>query len=89
MRALRSFVPRRLLGLRPSAVLRRTGRFSLRARLLALTLVLVTTGLVVSDVIVLGTVREQLTGRIDQQLKQFGTTLAHRGGQHTAAPAAP
>ncbi|MCX4747812.1 HAMP domain-containing histidine kinase [Kitasatospora sp. NBC_01287] len=71
-----------LRSIRPGAVLRRTGRLSLRARLLALTLVLVTTGLVVSDVVVLGTVREQLTGRLDQQLERFGTQLAHRNGQH-------
>ncbi|MBB4924372.1 sensor histidine kinase [Kitasatospora kifunensis] len=80
--------PRRLLGrcraLRPTALLRGTGRLSLRARLLALTLVLVTTGLVVSDLMVLGTVRAQLTTRLDQQLQRFGASQSHRSGQHPA-----
>ncbi|MDH6141514.1 MULTISPECIES: sensor histidine kinase [Kitasatospora] len=59
---------------------------SLRARLLALTLVLVAAGLVVSDLVVLGTVRNQMTSRLDQQLERVGTPLAHRSGQHGAGP---
>ncbi|MED7950636.1 HAMP domain-containing sensor histidine kinase [Streptomyces sp. BE20] len=60
---------------RPSRTL---GRLSLRARLLVLVLVLVTTGLVVSDAVVLGTVRVQLVQRLDEQLQRFGEPLAHR-----------
>ncbi|MDH6112036.1 two-component system OmpR family sensor kinase [Kitasatospora sp. MAP12-15] len=67
--------------LRPGAVIRRTGRFSLRSRLLALTLALVATGLVVSDLVVLGSVRMQLVGRLDQQLERYCTQLAHRSGK--------
>ncbi|MGW2249537.1 sensor histidine kinase [Kitasatospora sp. NPDC001660] len=55
-----------------------TSRLSLRARLLVLALALVTTGLVVSDTIVLGTVRVQLVEQIDQQLQRFGLPLSHR-----------
>ncbi|TQF07468.1 HAMP domain-containing histidine kinase [Kitasatospora acidiphila] len=51
---------------------------SLRARLLVLTLVLVAAGLVVSDLVVLGTVRNQMTSRLDQQLERVGTQMAHR-----------
>ncbi|PYC76909.1 two-component sensor histidine kinase [Streptomyces tateyamensis] len=58
-----------------------TGRLSLRSRLLALSLVLVFTGLGVSDVVVLGTVRSQLTGRIDQQLQRLGSQASYRSGQ--------
>ncbi|WP_327068105.1 ATP-binding protein [Kitasatospora sp. NBC_01250] len=75
--------------LRPLALLRGTGRLSLRARLLALTLVLVTTGLVASDLMVLGVVRSQLTRRLDQQLQQFGNAQAqrswHRSGSGSTA----
>ncbi|WP_232247484.1 sensor histidine kinase [Kitasatospora azatica] len=75
---------RGLLGrLSPRGLFRWTGQLSLRARLLALTLVLVFTGLLVSDVVVLGTVRSQLTGRIDQQLQRLGTQASYRGGQRT------
>jgi two-component system OmpR family sensor kinase len=59
---------------------------SLRVRLLALTLVLVAVGLVVSDLVVLGTVRDQMTNRLDQQLEQVTAPLAHRAGQHPAGP---
>ncbi|MFF2657617.1 sensor histidine kinase [Kitasatospora sp. NPDC058032] len=57
---------------------RRRGRLSLRARLLVLALVLVTTGLVVSDAVVVGTVRHQLVQRLDEQLERFGEPLARR-----------
>ncbi|WP_327679188.1 sensor histidine kinase [Kitasatospora sp. NBC_00458] len=60
---------------RPSRTL---GRLSLRARLLVLALVLVTTGLVISDAVVLGTVRVQLVQRLDEQLQRFGEPLARR-----------
>ncbi|MFJ4666398.1 sensor histidine kinase [Kitasatospora purpeofusca] len=53
-------------------------RLSLRARLLVLVLALVTTGLVVSDTVVLGTVRHQLVQRLDEQLERFGEPLARR-----------
>ncbi|WP_329565837.1 sensor histidine kinase [Kitasatospora sp. NBC_01266] len=86
-RPRRSFAAR-LPGLRPGRVLRGTGRLSLRARLLALTLVLVTTGLAVSDVVVLGTVRKQLIGQVDQQLERFGTSLGHHNGEHPLQGAA-
>ncbi|MGA5704674.1 sensor histidine kinase [Peterkaempfera bronchialis] len=51
---------------------------SLRSRLLALTLVLVAVGLVVSDTVVVGTVRVQLVDRVDQQLHRFGEPLSRR-----------
>ncbi|MCC9311343.1 HAMP domain-containing histidine kinase [Kitasatospora sp. RB6PN24] len=63
-------------------VLRPFRPLSLRARLLAATLVLVAAGLVVSDLVVLGTVRTQMTNRLDQQLQQVGAPLSHRTGQH-------
>ncbi|MDH6137645.1 two-component system OmpR family sensor kinase [Kitasatospora sp. MAA4] len=72
-------LPRRLP--RPGALTRRAGRFSLRSRLLALTLVLVATGLAVSDVVVLGEAHQLLVGRLDQQLMRFGQQLSHRGGK--------
>jgi two-component system, OmpR family, sensor kinase len=53
-------------------------RLSLRARLLLLTLLLVTTGLVASDLIVLATVRGSLVDRADEQLQRFGEPLSHR-----------
>ncbi len=53
-------------------------RLSLRARLLLLSLVLVTTGLAVSDTVVLGTVRHQLEQRMDEQLLRFAEPLSHR-----------
>ncbi|RKE20389.1 cell wall metabolism sensor histidine kinase WalK [Streptomyces sp. TLI_171] len=53
-------------------------RFSLRVRLLVLALLLVTTGLVLSDTLVLGTVRGQLVGRADQQLGRFAEPLSRR-----------
>ncbi|GLW54204.1 sensor histidine kinase [Kitasatospora phosalacinea] len=53
-------------------------RFSLRVRLLVLALLLVTTGLVVSDTLVLGTVRGQLVDRADEQLDRFADPLSHR-----------
>ncbi|MEV7021739.1 HAMP domain-containing sensor histidine kinase [Kitasatospora sp. NPDC093558] len=57
---------------------RLTSRLSLRARLLVLALALVTTGLVVSDTIVLGTVRVQLVEQIDQQLQRYGPPMSRR-----------
>ncbi|GAA0663728.1 HAMP domain-containing sensor histidine kinase [Kitasatospora atroaurantiaca] len=65
-------------------------RLSLRARLLILALLLVTTGLVVSDFVVLGTVRMQLVQRADQQLQRFAEPLSHRtpnGRQQNQTPA--
>jgi len=65
-------------------------RLSLRARLLILALLLVTTGLVVSDIVVLGTVRMQLVQRADQQLQRFAEPLSHRapnGRQQNQTPA--
>ncbi|MFF2039592.1 sensor histidine kinase [Kitasatospora sp. NPDC058170] len=53
-------------------------RLSLRARLLVLVLALVTTGLAVSDTVVLGTVRVQLVQRLDDQLQRFGEPLSYR-----------
>ncbi|WP_282202039.1 sensor histidine kinase [Kitasatospora fiedleri] len=53
-------------------------RFSLRVRLLVLALLLVTTGLVVSDTLVLGTVRGQLVDRADEQLDRFAEPLSRR-----------
>ncbi|MEU9076269.1 HAMP domain-containing sensor histidine kinase [Kitasatospora sp. NPDC048538] len=55
-----------------------SSRLSLRARLLVLALGLVTTGLAVSDTVVLGTVRMQLVEQLDQQLQRFGQPLSHR-----------
>jgi two-component system OmpR family sensor kinase len=53
-------------------------RFSLRLRLLVLALLLVTTGLVVSDTLVIGAVQSQLVDRTDQQLARFGEPLSRR-----------
>ncbi|GAA2823637.1 HAMP domain-containing sensor histidine kinase [Kitasatospora paracochleata] len=53
-------------------------RFSLRTRLLVLALLLVTTGLVVSDVLVLHTVRGQLVDRADDQLHRMGEQISRR-----------
>ena len=54
------------------------GRFSLRVRLLALAIALVALGLVVSDTLVLGSVRDQLVQRVDTQLQRFGDTAVRR-----------
>ncbi|MQS13104.1 HAMP domain-containing histidine kinase [Streptomyces kaniharaensis] len=59
---------------------------SLRVRLLVLALALVTTGLVVSDTIVLGTVRVQLVGQLDEQLQRFGQPLSHRAPGRLSPP---
>ncbi|MEV4559540.1 HAMP domain-containing sensor histidine kinase [Kitasatospora sp. NPDC049285] len=61
-------------------------RFSLRVRLLVLALLLVTTGLVVSDTLVLGTVRGQLVERADQQLQRFAEPLSRRAPSRQQAP---
>ncbi|MEE1785748.1 HAMP domain-containing sensor histidine kinase [Streptomyces sp. SP17BM10] len=66
-----------------------TSRLSLRARLLVLALALVTTGLVVSDTIVLGTVRVQLVEQIDQQLQRYGPALSHRPAGKLSPPDVP
>ncbi|MEW1635452.1 HAMP domain-containing sensor histidine kinase [Streptomyces sp. NPDC093801] len=70
---------------RPRRVRPRLGRLvrplaglSLRARLVALSMVLVALGLTVSDTVVLGSVRARLVGRVDQQLQRFGDSMAHR-----------
>ncbi|MEU3406083.1 HAMP domain-containing sensor histidine kinase [Streptomyces sp. NPDC006670] len=67
---------------RAPRLLRRLGRpftaLSLRARLVALSMVLVALGLTVSDTVVLGSVRAQLLGRVDQQLQRFGDSMAYR-----------
>ncbi|MGA5817138.1 sensor histidine kinase [Kitasatospora sp. NPDC094028] len=55
-----------------------SSRLSLRARLLVLALVLVTTGLVVSDAVVLGAVRVQLVEQLDEQLQRYGPLLSRR-----------
>ncbi|WP_236654297.1 sensor histidine kinase [Streptacidiphilus anmyonensis] len=54
------------------------GRFSLRVRLLALAIALVALGLVVSDTLVLGSVRNELVQRVDTQLHRFGDTAVFR-----------
>ncbi|MEV7777638.1 HAMP domain-containing sensor histidine kinase [Kitasatospora sp. NPDC088351] len=61
-------------------------RLSLRARLLVLALALVTTGLAVSDTVVLGTVRVQLVERLDEQLQRFGEPLSHRSPSRLTWP---
>ncbi|MEU1423108.1 HAMP domain-containing sensor histidine kinase [Kitasatospora sp. NPDC005751] len=61
-------------------------RFSLRVRLLVLVLALVTTGLAVSDAVVLGTVRMQLVERLDDQLQRFAEPLSHRAPGRTTWP---
>ncbi|WP_371498388.1 HAMP domain-containing histidine kinase [Kitasatospora sp. NBC_00374] len=58
--------------------MRVVARLSLRARLLVLALLLVTTGLVVSDTLVLGAVKVQLVDRADQQLERFAQPLTRR-----------
>ncbi|MER6300289.1 HAMP domain-containing sensor histidine kinase [Kitasatospora sp. NPDC001539] len=55
-----------------------SSRLSLRARLLVLALALVTTGLVVSDTFVLGTVRAQLVEQLDEQLQRYGLPLSRK-----------
>ncbi|MFJ1795691.1 sensor histidine kinase [Kitasatospora griseola] len=61
-------------------------RFSLRVRLLVLALLLVTTGLVVSDTWVLGTVRSQLVERTDQQLERYAEPLSRRAPSRQQPP---
>ncbi|MFF3001328.1 sensor histidine kinase [Kitasatospora sp. NPDC057940] len=63
-------------------------RLSLRARLLVLALVLVTTGLAVSDAVVLGTVRVQLVDQLDEQLQRYGLPLSHKGPVRVGTPEA-
>ncbi|MFE4512942.1 sensor histidine kinase [Kitasatospora sp. NPDC056783] len=65
-----------------------SSRLSLRARLLVLALVLVTTGLVVSDTFVLGTVRNQLVQQLDEQLQRYGLPLSRKPPSQLTAPAA-
>ncbi|WP_405012233.1 sensor histidine kinase [Kitasatospora sp. NBC_01539] len=62
-------------------------RLSLRVRLLVLALLLVTTGLVVSDTLVIGTVESQLVDRTDQQLARYGEPLSRRVPGRPAATA--
>ncbi|WP_369183529.1 sensor histidine kinase [Streptomyces sp. Y1] len=64
-----------------------TSRLSLRARLLVLALVLVTTGLVVSDAVVLGAVRVQLVEQLDEQLQRYGPLLSRRPPNLPVPPA--
>ncbi|MEZ0092777.1 sensor histidine kinase [Streptacidiphilus sp. EB129] len=54
------------------------GGLSLRGRLLVLAVALVALGLAVSDVLVLGIVRNQLVSRVDSQLQGFAKPMAHR-----------
>ncbi|AUG78690.1 Putative two-component system sensor kinase [Kitasatospora sp. MMS16-BH015] len=61
-------------------------RLSLRARLLVLALALVTIGLGVSDVVVLGTVRSQLVDQADGQLKRFAVQLGRRAPGASRTP---
>ncbi|MFD0256678.1 ATP-binding protein [Kitasatospora indigofera] len=80
---LRPRLPGRLRLPRPGSL---TARLSLRARLLVLALLLVTTGLAVSDTVVLGTVRHQLEQRLDEQLQRVAEPLSHRAaGRQTWA----
>jgi two-component system OmpR family sensor kinase len=51
-----------------------------------LSLVLVLLGLTVSDTVVLGSVRGQLVGRVDQQLSRYGLPLARRLGTEGVPP---
>ena len=51
-------------------------RPSLRARLLALTLVLLAAGLAVSNVLVIGALRGQLVSRVDEQVTPLATALS-------------
>ncbi|MEV6977597.1 HAMP domain-containing sensor histidine kinase [Kitasatospora sp. NPDC093806] len=75
--------PRSLRSLR---AVRPLGRLSLRARLLVLALVLVLTGLAVSDLVVVGTVRHQLVQRLDEQLQRFGEPLSRRAPNRLSWP---
>ncbi|MFJ7245675.1 sensor histidine kinase [Kitasatospora sp. NPDC098652] len=63
-----------------------TSRLSLRARLLVLALVLVTTGLVVSDTFVLGAVRAQLVEQLDEQLQRYGVPLSRKAPMQVSTP---
>ncbi|MEU9043166.1 MULTISPECIES: HAMP domain-containing sensor histidine kinase [unclassified Kitasatospora] len=63
-----------------------SSRLSLRARLLVLALVLVTTGLAVSDTFVLGTVRAQLVEQLDEQLQRYGLPLSRKPPAQVTAP---
>lgn len=74
--------PRRRPVWRPSAL-------SLRSRLVLLAIVLVVVGLVASDTVVLGLVQKDLVQRVDQQLKRFGGTLAHRLATGAPPPSTP
>ncbi|MEW2518521.1 sensor histidine kinase [Actinacidiphila alni] len=65
---------------RPPRVSVRPSALSLRSRLVLLSLVLVLLALVVSDTVVLGTVRGQQVQRVDQQLQRYGEPLARRLG---------
>jgi two-component system OmpR family sensor kinase len=51
-------------------------RFSLRARIVLITIALLTLGFVVSDSVVLVTLRAPLVDRVDSQLRLVGTVLA-------------
>ncbi|MEZ0064211.1 two-component system OmpR family sensor kinase [Streptacidiphilus sp. MAP12-20] len=73
-----SFAARLPSRLRRSVHVRVTGRFSLRVRLLALSVALVALGLTVSDTLVLGDVRSQLVQRVDSQLQRFGGQAARQ-----------
>ncbi|MEU8923500.1 HAMP domain-containing sensor histidine kinase [Kitasatospora sp. NPDC048545] len=64
-----------------------SSRLSLRARLLVLALVLVTTGLAVSDTFVLGTVRSQLVEQLDEQLQRYGLPLSRKPPAQATSPA--
>ncbi|MBD0671130.1 HAMP domain-containing sensor histidine kinase [Streptomyces sp. CBMA156] len=65
-----------------------SSRLSLRARLLVLALALVTTGLVVSDTFVLGTVRSQLVAQLDEQLQRYGPPLSRKPPGQLITPTA-
>ncbi|GHE39213.1 sensor histidine kinase [Streptomyces vinaceus] len=56
----------------------RLAGLSLRSRLVLLSIALVALGLAVSDTVVLGSVRAQLVGRVDQQLERYGDSVAYR-----------
>ncbi|WP_030867671.1 hypothetical protein [Streptomyces sp. NRRL F-2747] len=60
-----------MAGFRPAGL-------SLRSRLVLLSIALVALGLTVSDTVVLGSVRAQLLGRVDQQLERYGDSVAFR-----------
>ncbi|MFJ8626413.1 sensor histidine kinase [Kitasatospora sp. NPDC093550] len=63
-----------------------SSRLSLRARLLVLAVALVTTGLVVSDTFVVGTVRAQLVEQLDEQLQRYGPPLSRKPPARQATP---